>query len=51
MELSGLMEDERGKNREEKEKRRRRESRGSERAFNFKNGVGGWIGAFVQSLV
>lgn len=29
----------------------KRESCGNESAFNFKNSVGGWIGAFVQSLV
>lgn len=28
-----------------------RASRANGRAFNFKNSVGGWIGAFVQSLV
>lgn len=44
------MEEERGKNRK-KEERRRRESWGRERAFNLKNSVGGWIGAFVQSHV
>lgn len=37
--------------RKSRRQRKRRESWGNERAFNFKNSVGGWIGAFVQSLV